>query len=101
MFMGSFGQNLKALMARDRVNASTVAKAIGEPAKTVQEWIGAPARTPRSLEVIPKLASYFKVSTHFILTGEEDPRDSLGVFLEKTEIHSGLYEISIKKVQSK
>lgn len=99
--MRTFGENLKALMERDRVSATELAKAISEPVKTVQEWIGSSGRTPRSLEVIPRLAAFFRVSTHFILAGEEDPRSLISDLLEKTELHTGLYEITIKKVKEK
>ena len=99
--MKTFGENLKALMERDRVSVAEIAKAIGEPVKTVQEWIGLSGRTPRSLDVIPRLAAFFKVSTHFILSGDEDPRSIISDILEKTEIHTGLYEITIRKVKQK
>jgi transcriptional regulator with XRE-family HTH domain len=99
--MKTFGENLKILMTKNRVGVAELAKAIGEPAKTVQEWAGIGARTPRKLEKIKKLAEFFGVSTHFLLFGEEDPRSGLGALLNKTEIHTGLYEISIKKISEK
>ena len=95
--MKTFGENLKDLMKRDRVSVAELGKAVGEPTKTIQEWVGR-GRTPRSLDAIPKLAAFFNVSTHFLLCGEEDPRSGIGQLLDKTELHTGLYEISIKKV---
>jgi transcriptional regulator with XRE-family HTH domain len=97
----SFGNNLKSLMASRGVSASKVAKAIGVSPKTIHEWLGNDGRVPRDLNVIRKLAEYFGCSTHFLLFAEEDPRSFLGEILSKTEIHSGLYEISIKRVTTK
>jgi transcriptional regulator with XRE-family HTH domain len=98
-YMKSFGQNLKELMERDRVSVAHVAKAIGEPTKTVQEWTGPHGRSPRSLDVLPKLAAFFKVSITRLVSGEEEMHSALHSMLERTEIHTGLYEISIKKVK--
>lgn len=97
--MKPFGQNLKELMERDRVSVAQVAKAVGEPTKTVQEWVGAHGRSPRSLDVLPKLAAFFKVSIARLVSGDEEAHSSIQSILEKTEIHTGLYEISIKKVK--
>jgi transcriptional regulator with XRE-family HTH domain len=99
--MKTFGEVLRELMLRDRVSVAEIARAIGEPAKTVQEWVGPRGRTPRDLSKLPKLAEFFHVSVHHLLTGQEDPRSGLEGLLDKTEIHSGMYEITIKKVKPK
>ena len=101
LHMKPFGQNLKELIERDRTTIAQVAKAIGEPIKTVQEWVGPAARSPRSLDVLPKLASLFKVSITRLVSGEEESNITLDSLLEKTELHIGLYEISIKKIKEK
>jgi transcriptional regulator with XRE-family HTH domain len=97
--MKDFSTNLKRLMNEKRITGRALAKAIDVPFKTLQEWISA-GRMPRQPEAIKKLAEYFDVSTHFLLFGEEDPHSLIGNILEKTEIHTGLYEISIKKVKT-
>jgi len=97
----TFGENLKALMEAHRLSVSELAKGLGESPKTVQEWVGSGGRTPRKLEAIRKLADYFECSIHFLLYGEEDPKSALGILMDKTEIHTGLYEITIKKVSTK
>jgi hypothetical protein len=56
---------------------------------------------PRDPQVLKKLAEYFDCSVYFLLFGEEDPKSLIGEILEKTEIHTGIYEISIKKVKTK
>lgn len=97
----SFGENLKELMVSRRITQRELSEALDVPVKTVQEWVGSGARTPRNLDSLKKLANYFGCSLHFLLYGEEDPRSSLGAILDKSEIHSGLYEITIKKVVKK
>jgi transcriptional regulator with XRE-family HTH domain len=99
--MKPFGENLKELMIRDHITVAQVAKGIGEPVKTVQEWVGPAARSPRSLDVLPKLASFFKVSITRLVSGNEEHQITLDSLLEKTELHIGLYEISIKKINEK
>ncbi|MEN0059634.1 MAG: helix-turn-helix transcriptional regulator [Bdellovibrio sp.] len=96
----SFGEVLKQLMSERNLSVSQLAKAINCPSKTVQEWLGPHGRVPRDLEVLKRLAQHFNCSTHSLLFGEEDPRGILGDILEKTEIHTGLYEITIKKVKT-
>lgn len=97
----SFGQNIEELMTQKRYTVSTLAKELKVPAKTVHEWVGKNGRMPRNPDVIRKLSEILSVSLHFLMFGEEDPRNPLNQFLEKTEIHTGLYEITIKKVNPK
>lgn len=96
----TFGEVLKQLMSERNLSVSHLAKAINCPPKTVQEWLGPHGRIPRDLDVLKRLAQFFNCSTHSLLFGEEDPRGILGDILEKTEIHTGLYEITIKKVKT-
>lgn len=97
----TFGEILENLMADKRVSISILAKDLAVPAKTVQEWVGKGGRVPRNLESIKKLSEYFDVSVHYLLFGEEDTRNIINDILEKTEIHTGMYEITIKKVRQK
>lgn len=99
--MKSFGENLEILMKQKRVLIRELAKELTIPNKTVQEWVGKNGRTPRSTETIKKLATFFDISVHFLLFAEEDPKNMINELLEKTEIHTGLYEITIKKVNPK
>ena len=96
----TFGEVLKQLMSERNLSVSQLAKAINCPSKTVQEWLGPHGRIPRDLDVLKRLAQHFHCSTHALLFGEEDPRGLIGEILEKTEIHTGLYEITIKKVKT-
>lgn len=101
MNKNSFGEILEELMASKRVSISMLAKELAVPAKTIQEWVGTGGRIPRNLDSIKKLSEYFDVSVHYLLFGEEDARNIINDILEKTEIHTGMYEITIKKVKQK
>lgn len=88
-------------MDERNLSVAQLAKAINCPAKTVQEWLGPSGRVPRDLDVLKRLAEFFGCSTHFMLFGEEDPRSLLGGLADKVELHTGLYEVSIRKVTGK
>lgn len=96
----NFGSQLKLLIQQRNLSASGLAQEIGVSPKTVLEWLGGNGRMPRSAEHIKAMAKFFGVSTHTLLFGEEDPRSLIGEILEKSEIHTGLYEITIKKVKT-
>jgi transcriptional regulator with XRE-family HTH domain len=97
----SFGENLEKLMKERRFSVAALAKHLGVPAKTVHEWVGKGGRMPRDPEALKKIAEQLDVSIYFLLYGVEDPKSAFAQILEKTEIHTGLYEITIKKVNSK
>ena len=97
----SFGKNLSELMKTRNLSGRKLAEDLMVPYRTVQEWIGPGSRMPRDSENIRKLAEYFQCSTHFLLFGVEDPRSLIGEILDKTEIHTGLYEITIRKVSAR
>ena len=97
----NFGDTLLKLMQQRNISARELAKGIEEPQKTVNDWLTHKKRIPRDPQTIKKLAEYFGVGVYFILFGQEDPKNILDAILEKTEIHTGLYEISIKKVKPK
>jgi transcriptional regulator with XRE-family HTH domain len=88
-------------MKQKRVSARALAKDLGLSAKTVQEWVGPGGRMPRNATHLRALSEYFDTSVHYLLFGEDDPKSALGAILDKTEIHTGLYEITIKKVKGK
>lgn len=96
-----FGQTLQALMDERRVSGRELAAAISVSYKTIQEWLGAKSRMPRDPEALRRLAEHFGCSVHYLLFGEEDPHSLVGEILEKTEIHTGLYEITVRRVKNR
>ncbi|MEK6704561.1 MAG: helix-turn-helix transcriptional regulator [Bdellovibrionota bacterium] len=96
--MKKFGENLETIMQKNNLSARELSRRLGLPQKTVAEWVGANGRLPRNVDALKKLAECFNCSVHFLLFGEEDQRFSIENMLSKTEVHTALYEISIKKV---
>ena len=88
-------------MKQKNLSVRTLSKQINTPYKTVQEWVGTNSRMPRDPEVLRKLSEFFNCSVYYLLFGKEDPKSLIGEILEKTEIHTGMYEITIKKVKTK
>jgi hypothetical protein len=63
--------------------------------------MGSDARMPRDPSVLKKLSEFFDCSVHFLLFGTEDPKSLIGEILDKTEIHTGMYEITVKRIKTK
>ena len=97
----NFGKTLSQLMKEKRISGRSLAKGLSVPYRTIQEWAGPGSRMPRDPDTIRQMAEFFSVSTHYLLFGEEDPHSMLGEILHKTELHTGLYEITIRKVSAK
>lgn len=96
-----FGKTLENLINKKNMSIRQFAQAIDVSPKTAQEWVGKEGRFPSNPEIIKKIADLFEVTVHELLYGSPDPREFLGSILEKTEIHTGLYEITVKKVKLK
>jgi len=97
----NFGNNIKKLLKKKNLSVSRFAKDINTAQKTVDDWIKHPDRIPRDTKTLKRISEYFDCSVHWLLFGEDDPTNFISNILEKTEIHTGLYEISIKKVKTK
>lgn len=96
-----FGLVLEELIESRDLSIKDVSESTGIPYKTLVEYIGRDGRIPSKIDVFKKLATYFQIPLHELMFGEPDPSSIIGQILEKTEIHTGLYEISIKKVRMK
>lgn len=101
MDKNSFGKILERLLRQNNLSGRQFAKEIGINNKTVSSWIGDGGSFPSDPQVIKRIAIRFNVSVHELLFGEPDPKSLLGELLNKTEVHTGLYEITIKKVTVK
>jgi transcriptional regulator with XRE-family HTH domain len=101
MGKNSFGEILERLLRQNNLSGRQFAKDVGINNKTVSSWIGEGGSFPSDPMVIKKIAIRFNISVHELLYGEPDPRSLLGELLNKTEMHTGLYEITIKKLHVK
>lgn len=93
-----FAKTLKKLIRSEGMTTAELAKEINVSPKTISDWLT--GRTPRDLDMVKKCAEFFDVSVHYLLYGEEDPKNAIGEILDRTEIHTGLYEITVRKVTS-
>lgn len=97
--MKKFGITLEDLIKSKNLSTRQFAKEIGEKSSTVSEWCGPGGRFPSNPEILRKISNYFNISIHELLYGEPDPtQNTLSNLLEKSQIFTGLYEITIKKV---
>lgn len=97
-----FGVILDELIKARKISVRQFAKEIGQKPSTVNEWVGKNGRFPTSPEILKDIANYFQISIHELLYGEPDKNSfPIAGLLQKTEIHTGLYEITIKKVEQK
>ena len=96
-----FGVTLEKLLKKHNMNISQLARSVGVSPTTAQEWVGAKGRFPSKPRILQKIAQTFGLTLHELLFGEPDPMSLVGQILEKTDIHTGLYEISIKRIRAK
>lgn len=94
-----FAKTLKTVLRQKAITTGELAKEINVSPKTISDWLT--GRTPRDLDAVKRCADHLKVSVHFLLYGQDDRTSLIEELLHKTEIHTGLYEISIKKVSPK
>lgn len=96
-----FGENLERMILKKFRSISAFAKKTEINKKTLEGWMGKGARFPSKAEYIKSMADALDVSVHELMFGRLDEREPLAAIFEKTEIHTGLYEISIKRVLKK
>lgn len=92
-----FGKILEKLLLENDISQVELARKLKLSPKTVNEWIGANAREPRS-KALKALAEFFDVSVHFLLFGEEDPKSVVMDIFKSGSEHTGIYQISIRKL---
>lgn len=93
-----FGMNLENLILKQYRSIAEFARQIGKNRKTVGEWLGKGGSFPSKPEDIKAISLALGISVHELMFGTLDQNEPLGSFLEKTEIHTGMYEITVKKV---
>lgn len=95
-----FGKRLEVLCKEKGISVIELSRRISVSSKTLYEWLGASGRLPRDPEHLRALSEFFSVSIEFLLFGEES-RITIDSLISKTEIHTGLYEITIKRATPK
>lgn len=90
-------ENLKKILKEKDISVNELSKKTGVPKSTIMTWLA--GRTPDLIQ-LDKVTQYLNTSIDEIAFGRKR-EDALTGLFEKVEVHSGLYEISIKKVNSK
>lgn len=90
-------KNLKRILEERNMSIAELAKRTGVPKTNIGSWLSGSS---------PKIEQLFKVSQFLgmsieALAFDKKNEDTLNELINKLEIHSGLYEISIKKVTTK
>lgn len=95
-----FGKRLEELCKQKSISVSELSRRIGVSSKTIYEWMGADGRLPRDPDHLKALSEFFGVSLEHLLFGEET-RITIDSLISKTEVHTGLYEITIRRATPK
>jgi transcriptional regulator with XRE-family HTH domain len=90
-------KNLKLLLEEKEITIGFLAKATGVPKSTLATWLS--GRTPDLIQ-LDKVAQYLGTNIEALAFGRNQ-EDIFSQLMEKVDIHTGLYEISIKKVVKK
>lgn len=89
--------NLSVELKKRNLTVSALAKLANVPKTNIQNWI---TGSNPDLEQLGKVADALGVSIEELALGKK-PKSPVVEILEKLEIHNGLYEVSIKKVNKK
>lgn len=82
------------------LSAAELSRKTEIPKRTISEWLGSAGRIPSKPEYYRKLSTALECSVEKLLFGK-DSTPGLEALLAKTEIHTGLYELTIRKVNKK
>lgn len=94
--MKAFGDNLNGVIKAKRYSLKEVSEATSIPRSTLAEWVQ--GRSPQLGPELLKLSSFLGVSLEYLMTGKEDSTNAVETLLRKAEIHTGRYEITIRKI---
>lgn len=90
-------KNLKKILEDKELSISELARKTNVPKSTLVTWLA--GRTPDLIQ-LDKVAQYLGTNIDAIAFGRKQ-EDVLSEIMQKVEIHTGLYEITVKKVTKK
>jgi transcriptional regulator with XRE-family HTH domain len=93
----NLSKNLRNLLNEKNLSVSALARETGVPKTNIQQWLNG---SSPNIEQLNMVASYFAVSIDYLAFNKED-QDVVSQIFSKLEVHTGLYEISVKKMQRK
>ena len=96
-----FGENLEKLILENYRSVAEFSRHINKNRKTVGEWLGKGGSFPSKPEDIKAISLALGISVHELMFGTHDENEPLCSLTEKIEVHTGVYEISIRKIKDK
>jgi transcriptional regulator with XRE-family HTH domain len=88
-------KNLENLLHDKEISVSELSRRTEIPKTNILSWKN--GGNPK-IEQLLKLAQYFNVTVDYLLTGKHPDEFDIDGLFSKVEIHSGTYELTIKKV---
>ena len=88
---------LRELINEHDITVASLARKTGVPKTNINSWL---TGTAPNIEQLYKVAQFFDVPIEYLAFGKEVD-DPMSEFMDKFHVHTGLYEISIKKVTPK
>ena len=90
-------KNLKRILEERNMSIAELAKKTGVPKTNIGSWLS--GSSPK-IEQLFKVAQFLGMSIEALAFDKKND-ETLNNLIDKLEVHSGLYEISIKKVTTK
>ena len=95
----SIAKNLKQLLEDKQLTASEVARKTGIPKSTILSWLSEKRSSP-DIYQLQKVCEFLGTSIEMVAFGKKHD-DIISQLIDKIEVHSGMYEIIVKKVVNK
>ncbi len=89
-------KNLKIILEERKISVAVLARESGCSKTNIHGWLA--GSNPQMSQLL-KVAQYLGVTVDFLLTGvKHDKEEDLSALLKSVEIHSGIYQVIIKKL---
>jgi transcriptional regulator with XRE-family HTH domain len=92
----AISKTLGSLIKERGLTLKALSKATDVSVSTLHEWGN--GRTPKDPVQVQRVASYFGVSLHALLFGQEDPAEPLTKIISE-DFFKGTFEITVKRVK--
>lgn len=102
--MSQFSKNLKDIIKKRKLTITEISKGTNIPISNISEW--AQGRKPVLSEDLIRLADYLEVSLEYLITGKNKEDEIIENIINRvgeefTQIHKGIYRITVEKQKVK
>lgn len=95
----SIAKNLKQILEDKQLTVSELARKTGVPKSTLLSWLSEKRSSP-DLYQLQKVCEFLGTNIDAVAFNKKSD-DIISQLIDKIEVHSGLYEITVKKVVQK